>query len=285
MREFVPWWGRIGAKLILSRIPAGYSLWRRLNLFAHGQMHRPEYALRIFREHFGRSGLRAGLPFVALELGPGDSLASALVTAAHGATRTYLVDAGDFATADPVVYREMARYLRMQGLMPPELEAGADRAGLLSVTRASYGTAGLESLRQIPSQSVDFIWSNAVLEHIRRADFTDFIAQTRRILRPGGSCSHQIDLRDHLGGALNNLRISSRCWERQWMANSGFYTNRLRKSQILQIFAASGFAAEVVATQRWDALPTARDAFAPEFKHFDAEDLLVSGFAVVLRVA
>ena len=45
MRELIPWWGRICAKLVLSRLPAGYATWRGLNLFRHGAMHRVDYAL------------------------------------------------------------------------------------------------------------------------------------------------------------------------------------------------------------------------------------------------
>lgn len=42
MRKLTPWWLRIGAKLVLSRLPTGYGLWRKLNLFAHGAMDQTE---------------------------------------------------------------------------------------------------------------------------------------------------------------------------------------------------------------------------------------------------
>ena len=283
MRELVPWWGRIGAKLVLSRIPAGYSLWRKLHIFTHGAMHQSEYALGVFRQHFARSGLQLGAKFVALEIGPGDSVSSALIAAAHGALHTYLVDAGPFATAEMSVYRGLAQHLRAQGLASPAIDASQDLDSLLAVCRATYGTAGLESLREIPTASVDFIWSHAVLEHIRRHEFAEFMRETRRVLRPGGICSHQIDLRDHLGGALNNMRISSRWWEATWMARSGFYTNRLKKSEILQMFAAAGFEVEVVSVSRWDQVPTPLRVLATEFRGLAADELLVSGFTVLLR--
>ena len=50
-REVIPWWARIGAKLVLSRLPVRYDLWRRLNVFAHGRMNHPEYALGVFQSH------------------------------------------------------------------------------------------------------------------------------------------------------------------------------------------------------------------------------------------
>jgi SAM-dependent methyltransferase len=283
MRELVPWWARIAAKLLLSRLPAGYSLWRRLNLFVHGAMDQADYALRVFRQHFAHSGTAVGQGFVGLELGPGDSLASAVIAAAYGATHTHLVDAGAFATTDLAVYREIARYLLTQGLKPPNLDRVSDMDGLLSACRASYGTRGLDSLRMIPSASVDFVWSHAVLEHIRRHEFLDFMRETRRILKDGGVCSHEIDLRDHLGGALNNMRIPSRWWEADWMARAGFYTNRLRSSEMIRTFESAGFSTAVVAMKRWQTMPTPRHALAGEFQGLDAGELLVQVFDVVLN--
>lgn len=285
MREFVPWWARIGAKVVLSRIPVRYGLWRGLGVFRHGEMHHPAYALSVFREHFRRARLPAGKGFVALELGPGDSLASAVIAAAHGATHTYLVDVGRFATSDMTVYRRLCAYLRQQGLQPPDLAGVHDTQGLLQVCRASYGTRGLEALREIPPESVDFIWSNAVLEHVRRCDFGNFVSETRRVARRGSISSHQIDLQDHLGGALNNLRIASRWWEAEWMARSGFYTNRLRMSDILAVFASAGFRIDSLAAARWDALPTPRRALAREFAGYEVPELLVKSFAVTLTPA
>jgi hypothetical protein len=246
-------------------------------------MHEADYALRTFQEHFAQSQIARGQGFVALELGPGDSLSSAVIAAAHGAIHTYLVDAGEFASLDMHVYRDTAHILRARGLDPPELDTVQDVDAMLRLCRASYGTRGLRSLREIPSASVDFMWSQAVLEHIRRREFAEFAAEMRRVIRDGGVSSHQIDLQDHLGGALNNLRIPSRWWEREWMARSGFYTNRLRMSELIGILESAGFVVDVLTTSRWDTLPTPRSAFAREFQGFDQEDLLVRGIQVLLR--
>jgi SAM-dependent methyltransferase len=282
VRGLIPWWGRIGAKLMLSRLPAGYGVWRRLMLFRHGAMGDPAYALQVFRTHFAHARIPARKGFTALELGPGDSLASAVIAAAHGATRTHLVDVGAFATMDLRVYRDLCRYLRGQGLRPPDLERVRDLQTLLEVCRATYGTDGLASLREIPSESVDFAWSHAVLEHVRRREFAAFVRETRRVIREGGVCSHQIDLQDHLGGGLNNLRITSRWWETDWMARSGFYTNRLRMREMIREFESAGFAVGAVSTTLWDALPTPLTTLAPEFRGLEVSDLLVKSFAVEL---
>jgi Methyltransferase domain len=285
VRRLIPWWARIAAKLILARTPASYDTWRRLRIFQHGKMHDPAYALRVFREHFARARLVPGQPFVALELGPGDSLASAVIAAAHGAQRTYLVDVGRFATSDLGGYRQLCRYLREQGLVAPDLDAVHDIASLLHVCRASYATEGLQSLRAIPSGAVDFAWSQAVLEHVRREQFGAFAHELRRVIAPAGLCSHQVDLQDHLGGALNNLRIPSRWWEAEWMARSGFYTNRLRMSEIIGQFEAVGFTVDALTACRWEALPTPRRALAREFRDRELGELLVRSFVVALSPA
>jgi hypothetical protein len=285
MKELIPWWARIGAKLVLSRLPASYGVWRKLNLFAHGAMDQADYAVHVFQKHFARARRFGGRGFVALELGPGDSLSSAIMAAAHGATHTHLVDVGQFATRDLAVYRDLASHVRAKGMRPPDLERVRDIPGLLEVCHATYHTHGLESMRSIPSESVDFIWSHAVLEHLRRHEFADLMREMRRVLRLQGVCSHQVDLQDHLGGALNHMRISSRWWEADWMAQSGFYTNRLPMSEMLQIFEFAGFTVEVMATERWESLPTPRAALAAEFRTRDTQELLVKGFEVLLSPA
>jgi len=285
MRAVTPWWAKIAAKLVLSRVPAGSRAWRRLGVFRHGAMLDPGYALQVFREHFARCAGGASDGFVALELGPGDSLASAVIAAAYGAAHTYLIDVGSFASADIEDYRRLADYLGKQGLRPPQLDAGNNLESLLEACRATYATGGLQSLRELRTASVDFVWSQAVLEHVRRAQFLDVMRELRRIVRSGGACSHQVDLQDHLGGALNNMRIATRWWEAEWMARSGFYTNRMRMAEMLGAFEAAGFTVADLSTLKWDTLPTPRRAFAPEFRALPEEELLIRSFTVTLRAA
>lgn len=286
LKSWIPWYAKLAAKLLLSRLPASYSMWRKLNLFAHGAMHKPEYAYGVFRQHFERSNFsRKEGRFIALEFGPGDSLFSAIVAAAHGASGSYLVDAGPFATEDLTAYSDMVGFLCFHNLPVPVMDKVSDLAGLLKSCNAVYGTQGLRSLREIPSESVDFIWSQAAFEHIRRHEFLDTMRELRRVLRSGGVCSHRIDLKDHLGGALNNMRFANRLWEADWMAQSGFYTNRLRYSEMIELFRQAGFAVEVIATSRWVDVPTPQTSMAKEFRGLSDEDLLVKEFDVLLRPA
>lgn len=284
IRSSIPWYCRMAGKLVLSRVPASYSIWKKLGIFEHGSMHDPAYAYAVFRAHFDRSQFpRRDGGFVALELGPGDSLASCVVAAAYGASHYYGVDSGRFATGDIGPYREMADYLKSRGLEAPNVGDSRCLSDVLATCRSSYLTDGLAALKSIPDAAVDFVWSHAVLEHVRRRDFYETMVELRRVLSPGGCCSHQVDLKDHLGGGINNMRFSSHFWEQEWVVRSGFYTNRLKISEIHQLFKRAGFEVEHESVSKYERLPMPRNLLAPEFRELADEDLLVSGFSVVLR--
>ena len=104
-----------------------------------------------------------------------------------------------------------------------------------------------------------------------------------RVLKPDGVCVHRVDLADHLGGALNNLRFSEAVWEGRLFPRSGFYTNRIRFSKMLEIFEQAGFNYEVPRKAIWTSLPTARAVMAKEFQALSDSDLIISGFDLILR--
>jgi len=276
----IEWRAKIAAKLVLSRLPIPYRLWKQLGVFVQGRMDDAAYSSGVVRTHLNRAGFAEARGFTYLEIGPGDSVAGAMLAKASGAASGWLVDTDDRATRNMNVYRSLTPRLGDTALL--DESAFQSRETLLAACGARYLTGGLASLRAIPSASVDFIWSQAVLEHVRTRDFDRLLAEMRRILRPHGVSSHWVDLRDHLGGALNNLRFSERLWESDFMARSGFYTNRLRFSELLRRFGDAGFAVEVTAVDRWAALPTQRAALATPFRDLPEDELCVSGFNVLL---
>jgi hypothetical protein len=282
--QSIPWQLKIAAKLLLSRIPVSHDLWRRVGVFNLGGMERPEYALKVFRRHFDAANFaRKRGDFVGLELGPGDSLFSALIARSYGASRTYLVDIGRYSCCDLAIYRQMEVYLRELGLHPPSLANCATVRDVLAACSAEYLTEGLASLRKIPSGAVDFVWSHVVLQHIRRDEFVPTLLELRRIQSSEGIGSHRVSISDILGGGLNDLRFSQRIWESSLMANSGFYTNRIRYSELLRLFRVAGFDLQLRSVQRWDRLPTPRRKMAEQFAMLPEEDLRVSGFDVFLH--
>jgi SAM-dependent methyltransferase len=279
----IPWYARIAAKLALASLPIPYSFWKKIGIYSHGEMQDADYVFRVFDKHLISSGLSGRAGLVGLEMGPGDSVGSAVAAKAKGFSAFYLVDAGDFANRDVETYKEMGRIGARLGLAPPDLERASSFEDILSACDAIYSTNGMQSYREIPAASVDLIFSQAVLEHVRRNEFVQIAAEMRRILKPDGVASHQVDLRDHLGGGLNNMRISSGLWETELMSRSGFYTNRIRFSEMCGIFERAGFLVDVESVARWNTVPIPIKRLAPEFRHFSEEELLVSSFHVLLR--
>jgi len=282
--QSVPWQLKIAAKIVLARLPLSYHFWEKIGLFKQGGMERPEYALRIFRRHFDAAGLAGKANgFVGLELGPGDSLCSALIAKTFGGSKTFLVDAEACATLDLGVYRRMEAHLRQLGLYPPNLDHCKTMDDVAKACGAVYLTMGLDSLRGIPTASVDFVWSNAVLPYVRRNQFVPTLQELRRVQRQGGVASHTIPVKDIIGGKLNDLRFGPGIWESPLMANSRFYTNRLRYLELLRLFREAGFEPEVIRKAEWETLPTPRRKMAKEFAVLPEEDLKVSEFDVLLR--
>jgi hypothetical protein len=279
LKKAIPWWAKIGAKITFSRLHFPYGLWRRFGVFQHGFMLDPAYATRVFLRHYERVRDRLPAGYTLLELGPGDSLATALVGAAHGAERIWLVDAGAYAE------QNIAEYAALQA----ELGASwadrryADIQAMLLDTNATYLTEGLSSLQTIPTGMVDFVFSQAVLEHVSLYEFESTMAEMFRIQPPGGMASHRIDLQDHLEHSLNSLRFSEDQWESPLYAHSGFYTNRLRAGQIVEIMRRAGYEVIDQKNDIWDKLPIDRSALAAPFASMPDEELLVRGMDIVLR--
>src|SRR3989344_2376545 len=90
VKEVVPWWLKIFIKIILARLSLPYAFWKRLGLFEHGAMNQSQWALEIFLERARTADVlrtTSGIPqlrmqrddYVVLELGPGDSLFTAII--------------------------------------------------------------------------------------------------------------------------------------------------------------------------------------------------------------
>ncbi|HVA61421.1 MAG TPA: class I SAM-dependent methyltransferase [Mycobacteriales bacterium] len=278
----LPWPAKAVAKMVLARLPVPYRWWKKLSLFEHGRMDDPGYVLGVVREHVAALG-RPLEGATCLELGPGDSLASALVLAALGAGRILLVDVGPFATVDLGAYARLAAGLREQGLPVPTVETAGSVPAMLDRLHATYLSDGLASLRGIASASVHLVWSHAVLEHVRRAQVADTLAELRRVSAADGVSSHRIDLRDHLAESLNNLRFPRALWESRLIAGSGFYTNRMRHPDWLAAFATAGFEVVTDEPQRWPVIPLDRRRLAGEFRGLPDPDLRVLDVRIVAR--
>lgn len=281
----IPWWGKVLAKLVMARFPIGYRVWSRLGVFRHGEMDSNLGRVLDGWKHYQALYRRLTDRDVhsVVEIGPGDSVGRALCAAADGVERMWLVDAGDYATADPAHYRAVAAALAATGRTPPDLADAADRDAILKRCGAAYLTRGIDSFAEIADRSVDLIFSDVVLEHLPRAQFDRFLTEMFRVLRPGGLSMHAVDLHDHIGGRLNSLRFPAWFWEHPTVARSGFYTNRLRLSEIEAKARQAGFETALPWVRRWPAVPTDRKALNQDFQGFSDDDLSVCCFSIVMR--
>jgi hypothetical protein len=287
LRRATPWWAKTALKLALVKVPLPYSVLRKAALARHGGMENPSWAFDAFHRHFDHVDFHRKDTggFSVLELGPGDSLFNALITRAHGAASTTLLDVGYFANTDLGLYRAMAEFLRSKGLDAPDLSAARTLEDVLTACNARYETGGLNSLRQLPDGAFDFIFSNGTLQTVWRSDMPETLRQMRRIVHSAGATIHSVDLRDSMGMSLNHLRFKERTWESAWFRKAGFYTNRLRASELMQMSREAGFEPELDEVNRWPALPVPRAKLDPAFQAMPDEDLLIATIRIIMRPA
>jgi len=70
-------------------------------------MDQAAYSIGVFNSHCERSTLICNLSHkVVLELGPGDSISTAIIAASYGASST-LIDSGNFASKDLTPYLQL----------------------------------------------------------------------------------------------------------------------------------------------------------------------------------
>ena len=279
---WVPWPVKLLLKVASGVLPIPYDLLRRAGLGRHGRMDSFEYARAVVEQHLDRCGVGSA-PFSAVEVGPGDSLMSAIFARALGCTEIVLVDVDRFAADDVTLYREVAARLEAEGFPLPDLAGATSLEGVCEALDARYLTDGVASLRSLPSAHFDAVWSQAVLEHVRLHDLEAVLAETLRVLKPGAVASHRVDLQDHLASSLNNLRFSSRVWESRLLRRSGAYTNRRSLAELVALVERVGFEIVRVDVERWPVVPIDRRRLAPEFRSRRDDELQVKAFDLVIR--
>ncbi len=282
----IPWWSKMLLKLILSRLPVSYLGWTRLGIFRHGDLasspadlyKQITRFLTAYNEKYDRN------PRNILELGPGDSIANLLFAHYLGIEQYYFVDAGDFATREAEHYLSYKKFLEEKGHSVNLPISSYSRENVLGATGGKYLTYGLKSLKSLPSDILDYSFSQAVFEHIKKDEFADTMQELFRLHKPGSFSRHWVDLHDHLGGGAQHLRFSPKFWERPAIWNSGFYTNRLMMHEMIKMAEDAGFEAELIQIHRWppqrlEALPLAK-----EFRSFTDKQLNVCTFLLNLHV-
>jgi SAM-dependent methyltransferase len=274
LKRLFPWWAKLSLKMLASRIPLKEKLFHPLGIYQHGFMIKPTYAINVFEFHLSRWEGVHPPGFHVLELGPGDSVSTAIVAAASGAASTTMIDVSPAASMRiedyPAVMNELeSRKYRV----PPAFKSAKSMDELLKLVHGTYLVEGLKSLQALPSNSVDFCFSNAVLEHLSLHEVIPTIQELHRVLKPGGVMSHTIDFRDHLDQNLHSLRFAEHDWETKLVVQAGFYTNRWRINQFYDAFKEAGFVIKNTFESKWQQLPITRSRLNAQFRQRD--DLLV----------
>jgi len=204
IKQKIPWWLKMTVKLSLALIPYKHHIFRSVGLYRHGAMDNADYAHCVYQKHYSMVSQYLPNAPVVLELGPGNSVVSALYARSYGASRTILADSGDFAIRDINFYlMAQKRLITLHSCGPLQSCTFNSFDEMLNAWCAEYLTSGLLSLKTIATNTIDFIFSNAVLEHVRYDVFDDTLYELSRVLKKGGLVSHAIDFKDHLGYSLH----------------------------------------------------------------------------------
>jgi SAM-dependent methyltransferase len=210
---------------VAHSLPADESVFRRK--FARAEQH-----LRAYQEH-GPGTPPADAVF--WEFGVGWDLAIPLSFAALGVGRQVLVDIRPSARVELV--NDSLAHLELEPVGSlSELE---ERFGIEYLAPRDARATGL------PAESVDFVSSTDVCEHIPEDDLAAIFRECYRLLRPGGVFSCRIDLQDHYAyfdrslSKYNFLRYSDGAWR---LVNSPLhFQNRLRSPDYLRLVREAGF--------------------------------------------
>jgi predicted SAM-dependent methyltransferase len=160
-----------------------------------------------------------------------------------------------------------------------ELGRSSDLDELLGRSGIEYFAPTDARATGLEDDSVDLVFSNSVLEHVRREVMVGLMNETFRVLRPGGITLHNVACNDHYAhfdksiSAVNYLQYGEREWK-LWN-NSIQYQNRMRAQEFVDVAMEAGF--EVISKKTkisrgtMEALATMR--IAPEFGRLSREEM------------
>ncbi|MCG8543392.1 MAG: class I SAM-dependent methyltransferase [Alphaproteobacteria bacterium] len=276
------------------------------------------YCYSVYLRHLCRVAAHAGDPAPArvAELGPGASIGIGLAALIAGADRYDGLDIKSYPVTEPTrrVFEELVALFAARTPIPdeaefpevkPKLDSYAFPDAILTGPRLDRALAPdrLDRIRRalngdqpadapivryvapwtdaalVESGSVDWIFSQAVMEHVD--DLAGSYACCSRWLRPGGAMSHQIDFRCHGTAAAWNGH-----WARSdlaWRAIRGarpYLLNRQPYSAHRALIEQSGFAVTFEQpVTRDDGIDRSR--LAPGFRRLSDDDLCTSGAFLV----
>lgn len=155
---------------------------------------------------------------------------------------------------------------------------GASPSALLAMLniRTRIGDARRTGLS---AGTVDFVFSNVVLEHIPRIITAGLFSEFRRVATDHSVMSHYIGLKDQYASfdpsisPFNFLSYSERQW--RFLNNRMIPLNRLRIPEYRRLHEDAGY--RIVKEENTSGIPADLQgiSLAPEFQHYSQQDLLV----------
>ena len=127
------------------------------------------------------------------------------------------------------------------------LKTASSLDDLFLVANIIYHAPGDASKTGLPVESVDMVYSHAVLEHVSEKGIVEITRESRRILKKTGVAYHLIGLHDHYAGfddkvsKVNFLKYPEWLWS-LFVKNNISFHNRLREKQFMAIFKNCGAA-------------------------------------------
>lgn len=261
------------------------------------------------------TGRLSGVPPCVAELGPGDSIGIGLAALLSGVEKYFALDLVRYAQpcTDLAVFDELLALYRQRAHVPdsnefpllkPQVDDYEFPGRLLTAEHMERALAAerLERIRSsiangsrpdsmieyhapwtgataIRRESVDLIYSQAVLEHVD--DLAGAYHAMRSWLKPGGVMSHQIDFTCHEKGDTwdGHWTYSDIAWKAV-VGRRPYLLNRAPRSSHLRLLAESGF--EVLrecAVRAPTSLPPG--ALAPRYRDMSESDRTTSGTFVI----
>jgi SAM-dependent methyltransferase len=229
-----------------------------------------------------------------LEIGPGINFGSTLVLACFGA-RVMVADRF-LASWDREYHGRF--YVGLRNWIEQYLE-GANLLPLQRlIQKASYKRdvircyeSPLEELRGIPDTSVDYIFSNATLEHLLQPERA--FQQLARVSKAGGLGWHQIDFRDHhdFSRPLEFLLVEESKFGQERLQNHCERGNQMRASEYQDAFIKNrfeivSFSPNIFAPDAYldEFVPRLRESSTSQYRSLARQELaVVSGRFVVKR--
>lgn len=233
-----------------------------------------------------------------LEVGTGWDGSSALTLLSLGAARVESLDV--VRHLDPVLHQKAARLIAERCGFQEEQDLpfapdyheliGRCDLSIVQQDRFIYRAPADASATALPSGSIDVWYSLAVLEHVPEPELRAMLAESYRVLTPGGFCYHYIQPTMHAASfdetalAVDYLRVSEFAWK-AFFANSISYENRLRGIDYVRMLEEAGFRVlkcwHTIDSASLEALPRLRlDA---KFAGYSAEELATNFLWIVAQ--